>query len=272
LNFGSADATYFVSGLYDFENIGAWTVNNTVFGGQPNTGDVTVGDDGHSGSAIAGSACAQFAGTDAAVTSAIANAFSSAGKTLPNTPWARGTEWVFSGNSTLNVGKTGILSLYSPTPPSGEPAVSFVAARADKWFSAGETKDSGSGRYLPVPDGANILSTDTKAQLVIDGKLLAPDADVSVWGTNGNTATLRGGLVGKDVDLQASASVGSGNFLFQVSDDSDGSQPPPARRTVRIVATVDGSSTDSGMTETAVATIDNFGGRPIRVYSWRVST
>jgi hypothetical protein len=265
-----ASANYFISGLYDFEGIGTWTIDNgsVVYGGQPNTtaGDVTAGAD------ISNTACHAFAGTDTAVNTALAAAFTAAGKSLANfSTWSHGTEWVFSGNSSLVV-KKGNLSLFSPTPPAGEPSVSLLAARNDTWFTASETKDSGAGRYTPWSGGTNVINNDNpNALMTINGKVLAPDAGVELFASQPSVAVVRGGLVAKTIDLDASAAVSSGQFAFRVNDDSSGSQPDPARRTVRIVAKVDAFSTDSGMTETAEATIDNFGRRPIRVYSWRVN-
>jgi hypothetical protein len=84
--------------------------------------------------------------------------------------------------------------------------------------------------------------------------------------------------VAKTIDLDASSGVQADQFAFQTDLGGSTNLPPPQRRTVLIIACVDTVSPASDCTtasggsvfkQTAVATIDNFGTRPIRVYSWR---
>jgi len=129
-------------------------------------------------------------------------------------------------------------------------------------------------RYDPASDTWTRLadapfggSHNEGTTLVINGKILAPDGSISLFASNPSYASARAGVVASTIDLAASSAVTADQFAFKVDDDTTSSDVPPQRRTVKVVATVDGS----GLTETVIATIDNFGTRPIRVFSWRVS-
>lgn len=299
-NAADTPANYFVSGLYYFKNIdldnagkdvGAWQIpnNDVIIGGQPATGDKSVAPD------PTGTGCADFIVDNKGNPLSDGNVLSQVNSVLSKLPtpinianvdtWNHGTLFVFGGNSEMQVQGASI-SLYTPPAtgsnvPTGA-AVSLLAARANTWFDAASTtKDTDQG-YLPWTAGAGpLLSTGTAgANMTFNGRILAPDAAVSLFASDPAVAVARAGIAAKTIDLAASAGVGDGNFAFNVLDHSPGSQPPPQERTVSVTACVNpanesadctsGTAPQGTFRETAVATIDNFGRHEVRVFSWRV--
>lgn len=263
---GSKSANYFVSGRYYFTYPGQWTIDNSsiIFGGQPNL----TTNDLNAGTAPSATACAPLSGLSDAVAKTLLTATLAPGKLTGVDVWDHGTQFVLGGTSTIFV-KKGEISLYRPTTTGGDAPVSFMTVRDDKWFSSGETRDS--ANYSAWHGAGNVLANDPNAKATFNGKVLAPDAPVSLSGKNQSVSVARSGLVGSTVDVDASGSVSPDQFSFQVFDDSTGNGVPPQRRTVRIVATATRNDGTSNVTATYVATIDNFGTRPIRVYSARVA-
>lgn len=269
----SSPANYFLSGLYYFTGGVTVDKNDVVYGGLPNTSrsDITA-----AATPWSTGGCKDFDGVDLSVSSvkktALAALFLANGinlSTWPNSIWNHGVEWIMGNGAGVTV-KTGTMSLSSPDPSksdvNGKKSLSLVAARADKWITSG-TKDSANYAAWTTGGGSVLSNNNANADMVINGKILAPDASIALFATNPSYASARAGVVANTLDLQASSAVSADQFAFKVDDDTTGSDVPPQRRTVKIVATVDGSS----LTETVVATIDNFGTRPIRVFSWRVS-
>jgi len=276
---GTPEANYFVSGRYNFDGIGNWTVDNgaIVFGGQPGTGDATAVPGG-SVASISDTGCAAFKNADAAAIKTLLALTSS-----PVGEWPFGTQFVMGGTSTVVI-KNGFLSLYTPPTDAAYlpgPAASLIAARSAGWTPTGPT-DSARG-YTPWAGSQPVTSCAgacNNVGFVANGQILAPNADVSLTGTNGTVAVARAGIVGATVTLAATASVSGGNFFFNPFGNGTGHGIPPERRTVKVTACVDpanpsanciASPTSGTFTETALATIDNFGIRPIRVFTWRAT-
>lgn len=263
-----SNANYFVSGLYYFENV-AFTVDSgdVVLGGQPNpaNGDVTAGPQPNK------TGCSDFAGlSDSALSTALSTVFSAAGVT-PAGVWSHGTLFVMGGTSTLTL-KNGALSLYTPDNLTNQPPTSLVAVRNDKWITSGST-DSSLGYDVWAGGANNVINIQgggNNVDFVVNGKILAPDAPVSLTGTENTTAVARSGVVGMTVDINATASIQPGSFNFQACCAGTVTGDDPQRRTVQVTATATASD-GTTFSEVAVATIDNFGTRPIRVYSWRTN-
>jgi Tfp pilus assembly protein PilX len=274
------DANYFLSGLYYLtgnSNVGN-NQKRIVFGGLPNTSrnDATVGPP------MTDTGCADFDGQDlSTLWTAIPAPGSLAFKlralwatltppvaTWQNAIWPAGIELVMGKGSSLVISKAS-MSLASPAPSdsdlNGKRSISFVAARQDKWVTSG-TLDS--AHYAAWDNtGGTVLddSSNPGAQLVINGKIVAPDASMAVFASNNSVAVARAGLVAKTVDLAAASSVDPNSFSFQSEDTNPDHGPSPVERTVKITVTVDGSP----FTATAIATIDNFFPYQIRVFTWR---
>lgn len=272
---GTPEANYFVSGRYNFDGIGNWTIDNGayVFGGEP---DTAAGDQsavpGGSVKSIGDTGCAGVAGVTSATIKALLGLSSA-----PAGEWASGTQFIMGGTSTLTF-KNGFLSLY--TPPTAEGPASLMAVRTAQWTPTGTT-DVGNG--YTAWNGSQALTSfsgsGNNVGFIANGQILAPDAPVSLSGTNATIAAARYGIVGKTVDVNATAAISGGSFFFQPFGGINGKGTPPERRTVKVISCVDPNPgidcltapTPSTLTETALATIENFGTRHIGVFSWRVN-
>jgi hypothetical protein len=242
-------ANYFVSGLYYFEDVGTWDIDNDseVTGGArsvssdsavPNNGCKTMNDT----TALGFSA---FTALPATTRTAISGARFSYGSTI-----------VLGGSSVLNF-KKGAVTLFTP-PSGGINALSFVG------FPDSGVPSSIHG-YKAMTTGSDSITGGTNHSVMeFNGKLFAPTTKVTVFSTNNTTAAVRGGVIAYTVDLSASAS-GSGGVA--ISATSSGGTPPPPFRTVKVVSN-DASGTSTA-TNTAVATVSNFPPYRVDVLSWR---
>ena len=269
---GTPEANYFVSGQYNFDSIGNWTIDNKAIlvGGTPGSGDQSQFPSGVSG--VDKTGCKDFAGADATAIKTMLGL-----TTSPVGEWSQGTQFILGGTSTIDM-KNGQLSLY--TPPSGQIPASMIAVRTAGWTPTGRTDaQQGYTAWAGNQPAINFQGSGNNVGFISNGQILAPDAPVSLSGTNGTTAAARSGIVGKTVDVNATAAVSGGSFYFQPFGGGSGLGTPPERRTVKVVACADSNAavncltapTSSTFTETAIATIDNFGTRPIRIFSWRAN-
>ncbi len=277
-NKDGSNANYFVSGLYNFQNVDLTVSGGEVLlGGQPNPDtnphpgttepDVTAGVQPEK------TGCKHFATlSDSALATALAAVFTAAGVS-PEGVWEHGSLWVMGGTSSLSL-SNGALSLYTPDHPADEPPTSLIAARSDQWFDSGVTTDDSLG-YDPWDDvGQRLIDVQgggNNVEMTVNGKIVAPDAPMSLTATENTTAVARSGVVGSFVDINASAAVGGGSFSFQACCGSTITTQSAQRRTVKVTSTATAAD-GSTFSETAVATIDNFGDRPVRVYSWRAGS
>lgn len=254
---GADTANYFLGGLYYFKNVGQWSIGNntTVFGGTPAATDTPQ---------LSGSGCEALADT-----SKLQQLFSDTSLTPPTNLWTSGAEFVFGGNSTLSV--SGALAMFTPSDATAA-GVSLLAVRSSAWSPSGVSSDTALG-YTPWGAGTTPVLANGSATIgtTIYGRILAPDAPIQLFASQPSQALARAGLVGKTVDLSASAGVVGGSFAFTVADDSEQSTPPAPRRTIRIIAKTP-SNGGTPFSEVAVATIDNFGSQPVHVFSWRACT
>lgn len=291
---GNQGANYFLSGLYYFYNpAGSLTFNvdagqtPEVYAGQPNT----ARNDAFADTDMASSDCRAFANKDssagrAATIATLTPLFITQDNidltSYPNAIWQHGVQFVMGNQASIVVGK-GALSLASPDPSgpvSPGRSVSLIAARQDKWFASTTTSDS-ANLYTPWSAGGTVLDSSTSnSQLVVNGKVLAPDADVVFFGTHPATDKLASGVVARKLSVDASSGVQADQFIFNSDGSGPTNNPPPQRRTVKITSCVDPGNpnancivnpTSTTVTEVAIATIDNFGTRPIRVFSWQVN-
>jgi hypothetical protein len=280
---GAPEANYFVSGLYNFDGIGDWTIDNKaiVIGGQPNAGagDQTVLPSGTAD--VSHTGCKDFVNSNDAVVKTTIRTLLGLSSS-PAGEWDHGTLFVMGGTSTLDM-KNGQLSLYTPATADG-PA-SLMAARTDGWTPTGAT-DTNQGYTAWVGNATSstvigFQGAGNNVGFISNGQILAPDAPVSLTGTNGTTAAARAGIVGATVDVNATAAISGSSFYFQPFGGGGGPGNPPVRRTIKVVACVDpvnpaanciASPTSTTFSEVAMATIENSPNvaQHIRVFSWRV--
>ena len=175
--------TYFVSGVYYFENTGPIVVEN---------GAVVVG--GASGAQtplISGTPCA----TDAVA--------------LPGVASGAGVKFIFGGTSSLEV-KNGKVELFDRVGTEGAPGINIQAVRPDE-VAAGWVPSIAIGGNKVYDSGGG-----SNANAVVHGLVYAPTRDVSMFVTSDVVGRLRGGAIASRLILQASAS-GDVNGLVALS-------------------------------------------------------
>lgn len=259
----TADANYFVSGLYYFQFNGQWAIgsNTTVIAGtkqEPTDVGVSAADG-------ASTACAGV--TDAiamaGLSSVLPVGLTQAGVTnyYFNTG---GAQFVFGFKATLS--NAGYLTMYNPVPPSSTtPALNFVAVRGatDPGQASGAGDIARGYQKWQEPNDPVLSNQSASSAMIINGKVMAPSAPVQLSASNPTDGVVRGGLIAKTLDLGASVTGGG----LALSTPSYTSNPaPPPYRTVRIVASEPGGSAD---TNVAVATISNYSPFTVTVKSWR---
>ncbi|MEY2420211.1 MAG: hypothetical protein QOI95_278 [Acidimicrobiaceae bacterium] len=168
---------FFVSGVYYFENIGLWTVDNNtkVIGGTPQT----------PGYEVPGLPGACSAVSDANGTGATGS----------------GVEFIFGGNSAIEVKNNTGVELFSRVPASGDTSTGGISVLA---------VPATGGGYLQETVGTLLLNVTTGgAGFSSHGLVYAPNADINLFASSGTIAQLQNGVVGRNIALQAS-NVGSG--------------------------------------------------------------
>lgn len=237
---------YFASGVYHFENIGAWTVANTaiVAGSQ-----VTAPDNA--------AEC-----TKAAPTAALAPTATEAGLAAVS---GFGATFVFSGTSYMDMGANSEFTIHPRLAATGTPAwterLSVVALKdavgqPSGWssFTSGRTDDV----VKPQPGNTPVI--------VINGVYYTPRASLTVGATNTVRTEYLGGLVVDRLTIAESASAIrltiSIGFL-------------PGDRIVRLTSRAVRLATEptgaKPITSVAVATVSKSAGFPVTISSWRSS-
>lgn len=259
----TADANYFVSGLYYFQFNGQWAIgsNTTVIAGRKQEPtDVGV-------LAVAGASTACAGVTDATALAALSTVLPPGLTQAGVTDYyfsTGGAQFVFGFKATLS--NAGYFTMYNPVPPSAtSPALNFVAVRAatDPGQASGANDIAKGYQRWQVPNGPVLSNQSASSAMIINGKVMAPSAPVQLSASNPTDGVVRGGLIAKTLDL--GASVTGGGLALSTPSYTSGPAPPPYR-TVRIVASEPGGSSD---TNVAVATISNYSPFTVTVKSWR---
>lgn len=168
---------FFVSGVYYFENIGLWSIaNNTnLIGGTPHEGTYEL-----TGLPGACSLVSDLNGTGAT---------------------GFGVEFIFGGDSRMEVNNNTLVELFSRIPASGDsatPKISMIAVPS-----------TGNG-YVQETTGTLLLDVKTGgAGFLVHGMVYAATTDINLFASNGTIAQLQNGVVARNLSLQASA-VGGG--------------------------------------------------------------
>lgn len=259
----TADANYFVSGLYYFEFNGQWAIgsNTTVIAGtKQEPTDVGV-------LPAQGASTACNGVTDAAAMTALPallpTGLTQAGVTSYYFSTG-GAQFVFGFKATLS--NAGYFTMYNPVPPSAtSPALNLVAVRAatDPGQAAGAGDIARGYQRWQEPNDPVLSNQSASSAMILNGKVMAPSAPVQLTASNPTDGVVRGGLVAKTLDL--GASVTGGGLALSTPSYNNAPAPPPYR-TVRIVASEPGGSAD---TNVAVATISNYSPFTVTVKSWR---
>lgn len=241
-------ANYFVSGMYYFEGIGAWSFtgsNLTV-----TAGSRTVATD----TPRATDDCSTVSDDDAMALPE-AQLLTDLTTTNPELRFDHGVTWVFGGSARLDL-QAGKVTLFTPPKGSSSHAVSVVA------------HDQPANGYLALTSSGGTpvlvsgMSNNTEARF--NAKVVAPSARVEIYSTNNTVAVARGGLVAYEVSLKASTAGGGG---LAISTPEGVGSPAPPFRTVRVVS----SSSASSSTNTAVATVSNYVPYTVTTRSWRTA-
>lgn len=168
----SSNKNYFESGVYFFDNIGTWTVDAVVYGGQPAPGETRQNSATPCGNDVAG---------------------------------ATGVRFILGGNSIIDVGNNGSLELYS-RPFNDVPAATIRQVQASDPAPWG-AKASTVGVSTPILEDGN----GRNSELTIHGLVWVPTARVDLRATNSGVAKLQGGVVTAVLNINSSASVGPGS-------------------------------------------------------------
>lgn len=261
----SHDGNYFVSGLYYF-NLPA---NNQTLNIQSNT-TVTMGDPSKRPSSdvtASGGSNTCDSMSDATAMSALTTLLPGVDLTPINNAYfsAGGVELVFGGRSKLSV--AGVLTVNSAPTAANTAWISFVAARAasQPGQTTGSTDvDRGYTAYSDLNN--DVLSNQSASSaMIINGKVVAPSADVSIFASNPTDGVIRGGVIANDIDL--GASVQGGGLAISAPAFIDNPAPPPFR-TVRIVSSEPGGTAVTNVVE---AKISNYSPFTVDILSWRTS-
>ena len=171
---------YFRSGVYFFDDIGKWSVDGGVLGGQP------APIVGQPGSTETHDTSTTPCGTDVA--------------------GATGVEWILGGSSAISVGNQSQLELYS-MPSNNVPGVGLyqvLASDPAPWAAERST--------VPVDTPILVVGNGNQTELAIHGNVYTPTGYVQVRATNASRAELQGGVVAAQVDIRASAGISNLNI------------------------------------------------------------
>jgi Tfp pilus assembly protein PilX len=247
------DATYFVSGLYYFRNIGTWqlsTNGQTVIGGQRSVSEDTVAltsnDCGGMTDAKAMSLYAPLTGPHLVKTA------------LPDIYFAYGVTWVLGQNSSVSPSNI-TLTLFTP-PALGSSTQPFsLVSFGSSTNNYQKHTQSGPG----TPTAVSGFSNNTKAHF--NAKIMTPGSRLDLFTTNDTEAVARSGIVAYELLLKASSGgTGTGPSITAPYNKKN---PPPPFRTVKIVTTDSTGATSTSVT--SVATISNFPPYSVVTESWR---
>jgi hypothetical protein len=235
---------YFLSGTYHFRNIGAWPINHAaVIGGRevtpsPNAANCTKSDP----TAVEG---------NVAVSSLPGGSLVS----------GYGATFVFSGNSSIDMGAGGSITVYPRLRASGDPGawterlsiVALVAEASDPnptWAKSSQTTD------IMKPQPGN-----TTTELV-QGVYYTPAASLTVSATNNVVCQFVGGLVVNTLTIGESASA----ISLQI-----GMRQMTSQRVVQLTSTSTPTDGEKAVTSVAVVQVGTSAGFPVTVTSWRNS-
>lgn len=239
---------YFASGVYYFENMGQWDIDEVVFGGEPaDYEDVRFSSPvppAESYTPMPG--CA----SDSA-------AITAAGGNVPEVT-GTGAQFVLGGNSSIFLDVNSQIEVFARTlDGTSDTATASIVAVPDSWVSGGWTESTD---FVSVYDFHNGSQPDS----VIHGLVYLPEQNARLWSTNDVYAAVLGGIVAWELELQSSAS-GSG---LQVSA---GDGEPEPRHIVITAKAPSSPDPDAGqqMISTAVVEIANDDAHTVTVHSWR---
>ena len=248
---GTGTGNYFASGIYYFNGIGLWDPANrtTVFGGKPKAPEVPAPD-------------ITAAGRTPCATDVIADTQSAS---YANDANAYGVEWIFGGSSGMFIDQDVTVELftrYAGATPEGTDGVSFYTVR---------TTGSGWTAWAPPPGGACdsdssqacvLEVSGNNTRVAIHGGVYAYNAPIAAFATLNTVAQFAGGIVAKDLSLQASA-VGGGLAVSTAATN--------VTRRVLIRGTAQGLSGESDILYQAVVlfTPSTGGTYTPTVLSWR---
>jgi hypothetical protein len=169
---------FFVSGVYYFENIGQLSVNSNtkLIGGTPQV-------PGYDLSGLPGGACSAVTDTNGTGATGF------------------GVEWIFGGNSRLQVKNNTAVELFKRVPPSGDTTTAGISILAIPTTGGGYLQETAGTLLIDVTTGG--------AGFAVHGLVYAPTSDINLFASNGTIAQLQDGAVGRNIALQAST-VGSG--------------------------------------------------------------
>ena len=222
---------YFVSGTYYFEDIGQWSTAGSIVGGY-NPDDPSP------------------------LAACVANP-----KTTDATPGGHGggygVQWIFGGDSSLNLSSQDEVLLHTRSPGPDEsgatPGISF------------QTVTAAGGGYKLKPANTSVLdASGGQPAFTSYGLIYARDSNVSLVGPVGESV-LRNGIVAHDVSIKISNSD-SGSTVIGLGTSGT------ARRYVEITATAT-SSGEADVVSRAVVEIRNTTNPPtVVVRSWRTTS
>jgi hypothetical protein len=248
---------YLRNGVYFLDNIGNWTIDDWLLGGQPGPGE-----------------------SRQSTIPATCNAGDGSSGTL-----STGVVLILGGNSRIAVTSGGRVELHSPRllPQSGQawlPNLTGVGVYpipaglpSGSPFRNSASTVTGTTPILQVSNNGN---SDCGAggsggqangsQLVVHGNIYAPDRCI-VSGVTGTGAMLmlRGGVVAGTLELRSSASVSNGGSL------SSGAGASSGQRTVVLTATSAATANSKQIRATAVVSIANDANRTTNIASWVVA-
>jgi hypothetical protein len=193
------NGNYFISGVYYFEDIGAWSIPNstTIVGGTPSAPpSIGIG--------LAPCASDPSPGTN-----------------------GYGVEWIFGGTSSLTINNSaangGGVELHARVPATGDASTANMGIYA-------VPDNAVTGYKKSVAAGNLVLDVTTGgADVVVHGVVYGPTANMNVFASEGTTAVLVAGVVAHDLALKAS-SAGTGLAVSVI--------PAEIQRIVALTATV----------------------------------
>lgn len=223
---------YFTSGVYVFKGIGDWSTDKKdIYGGAQATGEnVEV---------TGGAPCKTDADAGAAGN-------------------GTGVEFIFEGNSTLDIGNQGLLELFARRPPAPDGTAGISLYAVPPGTPGWATWSSSSGKaLLNVAGGSTPLMS-------IHGTVYAPSAAVELFAANTSSAVLLAGIVADTLLMKSSASASGLIISTRVG---------PGSRTLLLTATAPGPDpAERPTTAYAVVQIGNDAARTVNVLSRRVAS
>lgn len=246
---------YFASGVYYFENVGQWDIDQVLFGGAPATFEAVR---------FKAPVPASESYTPMPTCANDNDAITTAGGNAPEVT-GTGAQFILGGTSTIFLDTNSQVEVFARTVDgTSETVTASIVAVPDS--SIPNSSPWTSGAWVDSPDDVNVYDFHNGSQpdSVIHGLVYLSEQNARLWSTNNVYAAVLSGIVAWELELQSSAS-GSG---LQVS--AGNGEPDPRHLVVTSTAPATPSA-DAGrqITSTAVVEIANDAAKTVTIHSWR---